>query len=319
MANQAYPFPALVLLLRCPSSPAPPPSHPLNQPWNSIEPFTLTEPFRPVWANGHWARVAGKRAFLDCITINEARRMGDWLTGVTSWGVRRKLADSWAAHGDDVLAEARSREHLDPVARQLISKRGSPPYAREHLGEYEPLGAEALEADLAGEAGTITVEFSFPRGKAQLELVLTTLPLLEKNGMASSTNSLAVLTAIPRSNLSLFRRGATSSPEARSETPSAVGSPLLRSPHNHHTRKVDKLFNGQPVVHNWVSGNPIYIMNNGTIFPQSPPTDTMHPSGLPLDVRTLLWSTDWSRTPVGPMNQWPSTLRQIRECVPRCC
>lgn len=266
--------------------------------------------------------MAGKRAFLNCITVNDSRRLGDWLTGVASYCVRKRLAESWAAHGNDIAAEARSSERMDPVARQLASKRGSPPYGREKEGEYAPLSALALEGDLVDNVGTITVEFSFPRGKAELELILSRLPLLEKSGMPSSTNSLAVITAVPRSNFALFQHcaAAAASNADMSGATSSVGSPLIQSPvsrrvapHTQPRNRGDKLFNGHSVTHNWVSGNPIYINHDGTVLPQPPLIETVHESGLPLDVRSLLWSKDWSQTPLGPMEQWPSTLRMISE------
>ncbi|CAK9780214.1 unnamed protein product [Cutaneotrichosporon oleaginosum] len=303
---EAYPFPAFVLILRRPANPALP-AHPFDQPWNALGPASFTEPLAPVWVNRRWSRVAGTRHLLDCITVDGARRLGDWLSGVRSLRERERLAVSWAAHGG-VAASTTSDDHLESAARQFVSKRG-PPYAAE--GEYAPLAPAALEEDLSEETETITLDFAFPRGKALLELVMAPLPLYVRGGAASVTNSLGVITMRPRSNLALFRAGSSaSSPplSALQRAPSCKDPTLFSKPRG---GAQDTLFNGQSVIHNWVTGNAIHIKQDGTSVPQPGPRDETHPCGLPMDVRTLLWTKDWSATPLGPLSQWPATLRMV--------
>lgn len=65
-------------------------------------------------------------------------------------------------------------------------------------------------------------------------------------------------------------------------------------------------------------GRPLIFNRDGTVSRQQSafPPGMMDPSGKSLDVAELLRTTDWSKTSLGPMDQWPQSLKSSGRSSP---
>lgn len=60
---------------------------------------------------------------------------------------------------------------------------------------------------------------------------------------------------------------------------------------------------------------PIFFNRDGTVSGRTKAEKKQDEHGLSLDVHELLRTTDWTKTPLGPMEQWPQSLKTIGELL----
>lgn len=64
------------------------------------------------------------------------------------------------------------------------------------------------------------------------------------------------------------------------------------------------------------ASRPLYFSSDGTVSrPRGPLLNGVDERGKPLDVHVLLETTDWSKTGLGPRENWPQSLKTVGECA----
>lgn len=336
---QSYPYPAFVLISGVPpTGEDSDPAFPLDLPWTRTK-FANLRPFEPVWANQRWKQLARGRSLLDCLSMDNMRRLGDWLTGAQDPAVRKRLAKAsgwrkaeWAAGGREVDIvnddAANSWDELDG-----------------DRSTYDPLGS--LESSRRQEAvqASVTLEFSFIRTSVHLQLSKTTMPIYQNHGSQRSlmsTHTFVVVTSTPvpetnqdlllaeppisdwsRSTSSSRGRGSSQAPPYAVEVSRAplllknarCTSPeeMLRGP---QTQKASHMDAGELLesIGEFEPGRPLYFFRDGSVV-HTPPTTSAAVGDKPWDVADLMERTNWTTSPLGPREQWSISLQALVELV----
>lgn len=266
--------------------------------------------------------------------MDSMRRLGDWLTGAQDPQVRRGLAKArgwkrveWAAGGPEATP---LDDDADDEWDQLDG---------DDIG-YDPLGSLQSSRRPGGAKASIALEFSFMRCQVVLQLSKTSMPVYQNRGsqrtlMTTHTFVIVTATPMPDSNhellvaeqLSDWSRSVSSS-RSRGSSPAASGpvetsaaptlldntlctspAPVLRGP---------MLGNDAPAdasevlesIGEFEPGRPLYFFRDGSIV-HAPPSKFSTSDGKPLGVEDLLERANWAATPLGPREQWSSSLQSL--------
>lgn len=149
---------------------------------------------------------------------------------------------------------------------------------------------------------SLVLDFTFPSGRSTYLLSKTSLPIfrIDDSRHALDTHTFAVITAAPQA------AGDMTSilPTLSSELPPLCDLSLSES----RTKDLLRPFDPPVVAPNGVPDHqqvprpkdePVSVTELGGV-------DT---DGRPSDVRRLMTTIDWSKTPLGPMDTWSQTLR----------
>lgn len=213
----------------------------LPTPENDHPPFTRSthsrlQPFNVFWANDKWKNLTQGRDLLQCVRIEEARRLGDWISGARSVQGRedesrrnRQTAAVSAKHESlrDYVFDSKPEANPDDVRQSLARTTLSPfshpdpqfPQAPEGFWEPEnppyedkPLSDGSTDAGTAltgiepagGEhpgPATVVIELNEP-GKVKLEMTKTSVPIwqfIRGGGKARlETHTFVIVTTTPR-------------------------------------------------------------------------------------------------------------------------
>ena len=205
-------------------------------------PFTRSthsqlQPFSVFWSNEKWQNLTQRRDLLECISIEEARRLGDWISGARAV---RPSGVNGGQGGKTPMARTNSdeRRHLREFTFNALPEDVEKTFARTRLsprsttdetmsaapeGFWEPenppyedrssrsdgstdadtagTGLESFGPDHPGPA-TMTIELNKP-GKVMLELTKTSTPVwqVQRSGARTrmDTHTFITVTTIPRS------------------------------------------------------------------------------------------------------------------------
>lgn len=203
-------------------------------------PFTRSthsriHPFSIFWANEKWKNLTQNRQLLECVRIEEARRLGDWISGARSAQgredeTRRNRQTAAASVKRGVLgdfqfpssADASPDELRQSLARTTLSPLSPPdaqfPPAPEGFWEPENPYEEKSSSDGSTEAdtaatgieppggehpgpATVVIELDEP-GKVKLEMTKTSVPIWQfiRGGGRTrlETHTFVIVTTLPR-------------------------------------------------------------------------------------------------------------------------
>lgn len=239
-------------------------------PENDHPPFTRSThsriaPFNVFWGNEKWRNLTQNRQLLECVSIDEARRMGDWISGarcakgredearrtmttaaasVLAGGLEEYQFGSAAPNPDDVQ-QSFARTTLSPLspseekfapAPEGFWEPEIPPYVDKSFSEGSTeadtaaTGIEPPGGEHPGPA-TVVVELSEP-GKVKLEMTKTSMPIWQfvRGGakIRLETHTFVVVTTLPRTPLVLNNPAQAERP---TPTPTSTHFPMnLDSP-----------------------------------------------------------------------------------------
>ena len=202
-----------------------------------LVPFTRTsdpqfEPFSPVWSNAKWHNLVQDRRLLECVDIETARSLGDWLSGARASSTTKRLQTHSAQRSPisrPTSSSARPRlsnlttTRYNENGREEIVSPISPnggeeppegfwepdvPYedrsARSHSQSPSDTGATGIGSGEGASPGpqSLTIELRQP-GQVTLELTKTSLPIWQLSFPSTrtkmSTHSFVIVTTTPRS------------------------------------------------------------------------------------------------------------------------
>ncbi|ORY35646.1 hypothetical protein BCR39DRAFT_511288 [Naematelia encephala] len=343
----AYPYPAFVLI-----SPIPPPSHQDDDdsPPDSHLAFTRTslsfaQPFDAVWTNEKWRNLTQGRQLLECVSMEGARELGDWISGAREARGRQhgpsaaaKLAPTHFGYGQE---SHRARGVSEPSPGEGFWEPEIPPYEdRSAISEAlstsdtPGTGIEPVDGEHPGPS-TMVLELIEP-GRVTLELTKASLPIWQTSRSDSKirleTHTFIVITTSPRSS---FIPNTDSKPAQEQPDPekvlvaptnrlalqprtSVLPWPSLRpiqlgiSPKS-ITPTDEQMMLDFPGESS--STRPLFFSRDGTVSRQKAPARDMGTGGRSMDVHELLRDTDWSKTSLGPQESWPQSLKTIVSLV----
>ncbi|GFZ50846.1 hypothetical protein JCM24511_08604 [Saitozyma sp. JCM 24511] len=233
---ESFPYPAFVLVAPIP----PPPEHDEGDdlpipPQDHHLPFTRSshpsiQPFEPVWTSEKWRNLTQGRTLLDCISIDGARALGDWISGARAVRGKDRRHVGLALSGP---VASRTRSHFEPPAGLPIPTglvlppavtAASSDDATAPEGFWEPenpyedrvsLSDSASDGAATGIEGwephhpgpmSVTIELVDPV-QVTLELTKTSMPIYQFNRTGArakmATHTYIIITTIPRGPLTM--------------------------------------------------------------------------------------------------------------------
>ncbi|WVQ81842.1 hypothetical protein IAT38_003969 [Cryptococcus sp. DSM 104549] len=384
---QSYPYPAFVLIAPIPpisiseepddfSSPTPTPDAAL--PFTPSDHGTL-QPFDVVWANDKWKNLTQGANLLNCLDVQGARNLGDWVGGIKTEAQRIRGASLGTIGRSAFTAgstAARSPEEVTfaklKLGQHLSKSNGGSMEPPENFWEperpYEDRsaksdGVSSADVESTGIEGTdgvhpgpstLTIDLVFP-GRVTLEMTKVILPAsrISRSGLKSQlkTHSFTVITTTPRSAFVPNHAEAHLSPNyvdspVEATFPSMSSSPpgpvrpsyprtTTLSPTAAPTTSNDKrpsFLNSHPSSSPIISpveelkglgllsprgkpSRPLMFSVDGTVSRSTERAAGNDAEGRSLDVSVLMETTDWSKTPLGPRELWPQSLKTIVSLV----
>lgn len=198
-------------------------------------PFTRSshpsiQPFEPVWTSEKWRNLTQGRTLLDCISIDGARALGDWISGARAVRGKDRRHVGLALSGP---VASRTRSHFEPPAGLPIPTglvlppavtAASSDDATAPEGFWEPenpyedrvsLSDSASDGAATGIEGwephhpgpmSVTIELVDPV-QVTLELTKTSMPIYQFNRTGArakmATHTYIIITTIPRGPLTM--------------------------------------------------------------------------------------------------------------------
>nr|XP_031864017.1 uncharacterized protein CI109_000661 [Kwoniella shandongensis]KAA5531089.1 hypothetical protein CI109_000661 [Kwoniella shandongensis] len=363
---ESYPYPSFALLI-----PVPPSN--LTSSYGgaassgsagSLEdlPFTRgqTTPIKAfdiVWSNSRWKTLVKDRPLLDCLDVQGARALGDWLSGAKELRARNRRISSSTASQTTSDKEELAGAAPEGFWESEIGYEDHSPSKR--VDNVIPEGEDERVVEEANEMlPTLTLDLVGPI-KVTLELTKTAISPNEylRGGLISTatTHTLVVITSTIRSAINIIPPSVPLQPTARvlpslqvsggttdhsesdsstsvattikpkfepkttilsepSSTPSTLSRPTLAASildpemaKNGTAAAIDfdySTITPQP-------DRPLFFNRDGTVTRPKPRTERTDPKGKSSDIHVLFETTDWSKTPLGPRESWPPSLKTI--------
>ena len=124
------------------------------------------------------------------------------------------------------------------------------------------------------------------------ELLVPAFPRPRAKVLAGSKSPVKTLRSLPKASVS------DTTPSTADVTP---------------TEEITQLDLPGPAKDIFRSNRPIYFNRDGTVSGKSHVLQGTDQQGKSLDVHELLRTTDWSKTGLGPMSQWPQSIKTAGE------
>ena len=315
--------------------------------------------FDPVWANAKWQNLAQGTRLLECMDIDGARELGDWLTGAR--------------------AVRKSREgisNIEPSYRDAPEGFWEPELlpCEDRSAKSDPLsGAEIgeglAETDVAHpEASTMRVNLIQPV-RLSLEFTKTSVAIWQRGPGSTRTqvhtHTFIIITTTPCSAVVVANTvsGSEMWPhpggsghdqpvhfgDALSATQDKLPSPAprvtvlpshvsasdfgtqlplaatlgMQADLGKSTTPTEEIMaldlSILPDSSITSPSRPIFFNRDGTVTRHGPVQRSVDKNGKSLDVNELLRTKDWSQTPLGPREYWPQSLKTIGNSVFLAC
>lgn len=236
----------------------------------------------PVWTNRRWKELSNDGQPLQFLSVESGRRLRSW------------LADSGPPPPAD--SDGTSSGPTTPLD------------GRPATGGLATMSA----TDARGSRGArLTLDFAFPSGTLTFELTKTLAPIfINHKGHRQIVDSytFAVITTVPRDGAAESKSGPEKAPRP---SPSLQRTALEKRRHEGAPPWSDKLLSAG-------SSPPLslHFLRDGSVTHSTTPSLDATEDRRPLNVQALLDGTDWSRTPLGPRDAWPASLRVMSAFMP---
>lgn len=292
-SHQAYPFPAFVLAI--PSSLEANPKSPLLSPLANLDGVP-----EPVWTNARWARAAGHRSLLECLTPDAARQLVLWI--------------------DDQVMQGSSTDDTDDTDAAMYIDADEPKECSRVITLGFSFPRRTLQYNLVCTVlpqSTMVVIAAVSRGRRLR-------PSSRSPRKAGRTGTLRTPPRSPVKTLTkLEGTGSPVTPTAAVPIPPPLrplipvipqhgeygASPTVRHPLS--TGNVTALTEHPAYIPcgSYVPGDPIFINSEGVVKATASAAREVLLSGDA--VAYLLQHHDWASTPLGAYADWPISLRSI--------